>query len=105
MLTAIGEHLNEMPSPRFAADAWLNKPFEFTELDARIRETLGRYEKSVPVGGAPAGGEVEERVADAEDEDEPPARAPSAPKPRPPARAKAKPAARSKRPTKKRKPA
>jgi DNA-binding response OmpR family regulator len=49
MLTGIGENLNEMTSPLFAADAWLNKPFDFRELDARIRETLGRYAKSVPV--------------------------------------------------------
>src|SRR5512133_1076218 len=27
MLTGIGEHLNEMTSPLFSADAWLDKPF------------------------------------------------------------------------------
>src|SRR5262245_42603577 len=40
MLTGIGENLNEMTSPLFAADAWLNKPFDFAELDAKVRETL-----------------------------------------------------------------
>jgi DNA-binding response OmpR family regulator len=48
MLTGIGENLNEMTSPLFAADAWLNKPFDFTDLDARVRETLARYAKQVP---------------------------------------------------------
>ncbi len=51
MLTGIGENLNDMTSPLFAADAWLNKPFEFTDLDAKIAETLARYGKSLPVGG------------------------------------------------------
>ncbi|WP_437964962.1 response regulator [Sorangium sp. So ce260] len=48
MLTGIGENLNEMTSPLFAADAWLNKPFDFSDLDARVRETLARYAKQVP---------------------------------------------------------
>ncbi|KYF99266.1 hypothetical protein BE18_32025 [Sorangium cellulosum] len=48
MLTGIGENLNEMTSPLFAADAWLNKPFDFADLDARVRETLARYAKSLP---------------------------------------------------------
>ncbi len=51
MLTGIGENLNDMTSPLFAADAWLNKPFEFTDLDAKIVETLAKYGKSLPVGG------------------------------------------------------
>src|SRR3954468_5692850 len=48
MLTGIGENLNDMTSPLFAADAWLNKPFDFNELDAKIRETLRRYDKELP---------------------------------------------------------
>jgi DNA-binding response OmpR family regulator len=48
MLTGIGENLNDMTSPLFAADAWLNKPFEFTDLDTKIAETLARYGKSLP---------------------------------------------------------
>jgi DNA-binding response OmpR family regulator len=49
MLTGIGENLNEMTSPLFAADTWLNKPFDFTELEGRIREILAKYGK---LGGA-----------------------------------------------------
>ncbi|WP_437671005.1 response regulator [Sorangium sp. So ce131] len=48
MLTGIGENLNEMTSPLFAADAWLNKPFDFADLDERVRETLARYAKPLP---------------------------------------------------------
>src|SRR3954451_22291333 len=55
MLTGIGENLNDMTSPLFAADAWLNKPFDFNDLDAKIRETLARYTKELPAdGGATA---------------------------------------------------
>jgi DNA-binding response OmpR family regulator len=42
MLTGIGETLNEMTSPLYGADAHLDKPFEFAELDRRIIETLER---------------------------------------------------------------
>lgn len=69
MLTGIGENLNEMTSPLFAADAWLNKPFDFAELDARVRETLARYEKPLP---AQDGGKVHADVAtEAQEEAEP----------------------------------
>ena len=40
MLTGIGENLNEMTSPLYGADAYIDKPFDFRELDAKIRETL-----------------------------------------------------------------
>ncbi len=43
MLTGIGENLNEITSPLFAADTWLNKPFDFADLEARIREVLEKY--------------------------------------------------------------
>src|SRR5690348_18299176 len=33
MLTGIGENLNDLTSPLFAADAWLNKPFDFSDLE------------------------------------------------------------------------
>jgi DNA-binding response OmpR family regulator len=42
MLTGIGETLNEMTSPLYGADAHVDKPFEFAELDRRIAETLER---------------------------------------------------------------
>lgn len=68
MLTGIGENLNEMTSPLFAADAWLNKPFDFADLDARVRETLARYAKQLPdangsKGQPSAAGEEREAVA------------------------------------------
>jgi DNA-binding response OmpR family regulator len=54
MLTGIGENLNEMTSALFAADAWLNKPFDFNDLDAKIRETLKRYAKNATSSSAQA---------------------------------------------------
>ena len=42
MLTGIGENLNEMTSPLYGADAYLDKPFEFSKLDRKIQETLAR---------------------------------------------------------------
>ncbi len=40
MLTGIGEHLNEMTSPLYGADAFIDKPFEFGELDEKVRGAL-----------------------------------------------------------------
>jgi DNA-binding response OmpR family regulator len=55
MLTGIGENLNDMTSPLFAADAWLNKPFDLNELDFTIRLVLEKYGKTLPpVGAKPA---------------------------------------------------
>ncbi len=48
MLTGIGENLNDMTSSLFAADAWLNKPFEFAELDQKIASTLRQLGKGAP---------------------------------------------------------
>src|SRR5688572_31458448 len=45
MLTGIGENLNELTSPLYGADAYIDKPFEFSELDSKIRETLVRRRK------------------------------------------------------------
>ncbi len=42
MLTGIGENLNEMTSPLYGADAYLDKPFEFSDLDRKISETIAR---------------------------------------------------------------
>jgi len=50
MLTGIGENLNDMTSPLFAADTWLNKPFDFRDLESRIHETLAKYGKSLAEG-------------------------------------------------------
>jgi DNA-binding response OmpR family regulator len=51
MLTGIGENLNDMTSPLFAADTWLNKPFDFADLEARIHETLEKFGKAFPQPG------------------------------------------------------
>jgi DNA-binding response OmpR family regulator len=40
MLTGIGERLNEMTSPLYGADEYLDKPFEFKDLDALIRQVI-----------------------------------------------------------------
>jgi len=40
MLTGIGERLNEMTSPLYGADDYLDKPFEFTDLDDKIADVL-----------------------------------------------------------------
>ncbi|MBL8739763.1 MAG: response regulator [Myxococcales bacterium] len=52
MLTGIGETLNDMTSSLFAADAWLNKPYDFGELERKLREALARYGKDMPDGGS-----------------------------------------------------
>src|SRR5690606_11637262 len=36
MVTAIGEHVNEMTSPLYGADAHIDKPFEFEGLERVI---------------------------------------------------------------------
>jgi DNA-binding response OmpR family regulator len=40
MLTGIGERLNEMTSPLYGADDYLDKPFDFSELDRKIVTVL-----------------------------------------------------------------
>ena len=40
MLTGIGERLNEMTSPLYGADAYLDKPFDFQSLDETITKVL-----------------------------------------------------------------
>ena len=41
MLTGIGERLNEMTSPLYGADAYVDKPFEPSELAEVVRQLLG----------------------------------------------------------------
>ncbi|MDB4941210.1 MAG: histone protein [Labilithrix sp.] len=45
MLTGIGENLNQMTSPLYGADAYIDKPFEFDDFDDKIRETLASRSK------------------------------------------------------------
>ncbi len=40
MLTAIGEKMNEMTSPLYGADAFIDKPFEFDHLEKTIAGVL-----------------------------------------------------------------
>jgi DNA-binding response OmpR family regulator len=40
MLTAIGEKVNEMTSPLYGADAYVDKPFDFSELEEKIKIVL-----------------------------------------------------------------
>ena len=77
MLTGIGESLNELTSPLYGADAYIDKPFEFAELEARIRETLERRRAGTlgrPDGGSDDDGDGEEAEAkggaDLDDDDD-----------------------------------
>lgn len=40
MLTGMGESLNALTSPLYGADEYIDKPFEFAELDEKIQATL-----------------------------------------------------------------
>jgi DNA-binding response OmpR family regulator len=42
MLTGIGENLNQMTSPLYGADDYIDKPFEFNELDSKVKTALKR---------------------------------------------------------------
>ena len=42
MLTGIGTSLNEMTSPLYGADEYLDKPFDFSELIFKIKRLLAR---------------------------------------------------------------
>lgn len=42
MLTGIGERLNEITSPLYGADAYIDKPFEFGELDRKVKDVLAQ---------------------------------------------------------------
>ena len=57
MLTGIGENLNQMTSPLYGADAYIDKPFDFGELDKKIREALAaRASQREGVDRAPVNG-------------------------------------------------
>jgi DNA-binding response OmpR family regulator len=40
MLTAIGARINELTSPQYAVDDYVDKPFEFSALEKKIRAAL-----------------------------------------------------------------
>jgi DNA-binding response OmpR family regulator len=45
MLTAIGPTLNELSSPMYGADDYIDKPFKLEELLAKIRKVLAKHEQ------------------------------------------------------------
>jgi DNA-binding response OmpR family regulator len=53
ILTGIGERTNEMTSPLFGADAHLDKPFEFDDLDARVADALALRARQRSLPSAP----------------------------------------------------
>jgi DNA-binding response OmpR family regulator len=46
MLTAIGERVNEMTSPLYGADDYVDKPFDFNDLEKKIRAVLEKRSKA-----------------------------------------------------------
>src|SRR3954463_14941511 len=47
MLTGIGQNLNEMTSPLYGADEYIDKPFEFSELDSKVKSGLHKSKHRV----------------------------------------------------------
>jgi DNA-binding response OmpR family regulator len=47
MLTAIGPVNNELTSPLFGADDYIDKPFDFDELEFKVRKVLAEKRKVV----------------------------------------------------------
>src|SRR3990172_514692 len=45
MPTGIGERLNEMTSPLYGADDYLDKPFEFPDLERKLKAAIQRRRK------------------------------------------------------------
>src|SRR6185503_16763991 len=48
ILTGIGENLNELTSPLYGADSYIDKPFAFPELDEKVRGALTKRQASRP---------------------------------------------------------
>src|SRR5687768_14857490 len=70
MLTGIGENLNEMTSPLYGADAHVDKPFEFGDLDEAVEETLERRRDGA-IGRADGDdGDEDDDEDDEDDEDD-----------------------------------
>ena len=47
MLTGIGERLNEMTSPLYGADDFLDKPFDVDDLETKIRVVLEKRSEAL----------------------------------------------------------
>lgn len=43
MLTGIGENLNQLTSPLYGADSYIDKPFEFDVFDEKVKQTLAAH--------------------------------------------------------------
>jgi DNA-binding response OmpR family regulator len=60
MLTAIGEKVNEMTSPLYGADDFVDKPFDFNDLEQKITRVIqnrrGANHPGGPGGHAGGGG-------------------------------------------------
>lgn len=57
MVTGFNEKLNEINSPLFGADNYIDKPFEFKDLDRMIDEVLEkRWRLDLAVPFCPRGG-------------------------------------------------
>ena len=48
VLTAIGEKMNEITSPLYGADEYIDKPFEFDRLEKAIASVLERRASTTP---------------------------------------------------------
>ena len=96
MLTGIGENLNQMTSPLFGADAYIDKPFEFDDFDSKVRETLeSRATQRDGIVRAPINGTVAGAKHAATDDDEPVRRSAAKPAKKAAAKPASKPAAKS----------
>ena len=103
MITGIGERLNEMTSPLFGADRYLDKPFQLSELDDAIAAVVGSPKPATKKPAAPPAKKPAAKKAPAKKAEKPAAtKAPAAKKPATKPAAK-KPAA--KKPAAKRAPA
>ena len=51
MLTAIGERVNEMTSPLYGADDFVDKPFDFNDLEQKISRVIANRRQSLQSTG------------------------------------------------------
>jgi DNA-binding response OmpR family regulator len=54
MLTAIGEKVNEMTSPLYGADDFVDKPFDFNDLEQKISRVIANRRQSLQSTGTAA---------------------------------------------------